>query len=130
MNTAIGDFSAPYLVTDADTATALGSGDVHVLATPRLIAWLEAETVRVAAPHLAAGQTSVGTGVRIRHRRPTPVGGQVGVVATLTDLPAGARLSFEVTATDGTGAVIADGTIDRVIVDRAAFSAAAGLAGR
>jgi predicted thioesterase len=31
-----------YEVSDADTAEALGSGDVPVLATPRLIAWMEA----------------------------------------------------------------------------------------
>jgi fluoroacetyl-CoA thioesterase len=37
-------------VTDADTAAALGSGDVPVLATPRLIAWMEAATVRLRPP--------------------------------------------------------------------------------
>ncbi|WP_433454941.1 hypothetical protein ACQPXS_43195 [Streptomyces sp. CA-142005] len=36
-------------VTDADTAVRVGSGDVPVLATPRLIAWMEAATVRAAA---------------------------------------------------------------------------------
>ena len=35
-----------YEVTDADTAARVGSGDVPVLATPRLIAWLEAATVQ------------------------------------------------------------------------------------
>ena len=35
-----GEFGAP--VTDADTAIAVGSGDVAVLATPRLIAWMDA----------------------------------------------------------------------------------------
>lgn len=33
-------------VTENDTATMLGSGDVPVLATPRLIAWMEAATTR------------------------------------------------------------------------------------
>ena len=61
-------------VTDADTAAAVGSGDVAVLATPRLIAWLEAATVASAAPFVGPGQTSVGTAVRIEHRRATPVG--------------------------------------------------------
>ena len=55
-------------VGDDDTALALGSGDVPVLGTPRLIAWLEAATVAVAAGHLSAGQTSVGTAVRVKHR--------------------------------------------------------------
>jgi fluoroacetyl-CoA thioesterase len=55
-------------VTDADTAAALGSGDVPVLATPRLIAWMEAATVRAAAAFLVKGQTTVGTAIRIEHR--------------------------------------------------------------
>ena len=36
-----------FTVADTDTALALGSGDVAVLATPRLLAWLEA-SARVA----------------------------------------------------------------------------------
>jgi len=53
-------------VTDADTATALGSGDVPVLATPQLIAWMEAATVRASTAFLQTGQTTVGTGIRIK----------------------------------------------------------------
>ena len=37
--------SASFDVTDADTAIALGSGLVPVVATPRLLAWCEAVTV-------------------------------------------------------------------------------------
>ena len=70
-------------VTDTDTAAALGSGDVPVLATPRLIAWMEAATVRAATAFLGTGQTTVGTAIRIEHRRATPVGGSVEITATL-----------------------------------------------
>ena len=113
-----------HQVGDADTAIALGSGDVPVLATPRLIAWLEAATVEAAAGALAAGQTSVGTAIRIRHVRPTPVGGGMQTSATMT--VDGRRLTFTVEAVDDTGAVVATGEIDRVIVDRGQF--VAGLA--
>ena len=51
-------------VTDNDTAAALGSGDVPVLATPRLIAWMEAATVRAVTAFLGRGQTTVGTAIR------------------------------------------------------------------
>jgi predicted thioesterase len=114
-----------YEVTDADTATALGSGDVPVLATPRLLAWLEAATVRAAAPFLEAGQTTVGTAVRIEHRRPTPVGATLEAVADPPAAPDGRRLTFRVTATDGSGQVAATGEIDRVIVPRDRFVAGA-----
>ena len=113
-------------VTDADTATALGSGDVPVLATPRLIAWLEAATVRSAAPLLAVGQTTVGVAVRVEHRRATPVGSSVEVTAaTTTQDGAGRRLTFVVRAVDGSGEVVATGEIDRAVVDRERFLAAA-----
>ncbi|HEX6404595.1 MAG TPA: hotdog domain-containing protein [Pseudonocardiaceae bacterium] len=111
-------------VTDVDTAAALGSGDVPVLATPRLIAWLEAATVRAAAGFLDPGQTTVGTAVRIEHRRPTPVGGTVEVTATPPAV-AGRRLTFVVAAVDGSGQVVAAGEIDRAIVNRDRFVAVA-----
>ena len=110
-------------VTDADTAAALGSGDVPVLATPRLIAWMEAATVRAAAAFLVTGQTTVGTAIRIDHRRATPVGGSVEITATPSRNAAGSRLTFDVQAIGGSGQLVAAGQIDRAIVDRQRFLA-------
>jgi predicted thioesterase len=112
-------------VTDADTAAALGSGDVAVLATPRLIAWMEAATVRSALRSIDAGQTTVGTEIRIRHRRATPVGGRVEITATPAGDAVGRRLTFVVRARDDAGQLVADGEIIRTIVDRNGFLAAA-----
>ncbi|QUR69355.1 thioesterase family protein [Mycobacterium spongiae] len=107
-------------VTTADTAEQMGSGDVPVLATPRLIAWLEAATVQAAAGLVGPGQTSVGIAVRIEHQRATKVGGTIEAMA---DPPttSGRRLSFVVKAIDESGHVVAVGEIDRVIVDREKF---------
>ncbi|KOV68744.1 thioesterase family protein [Streptomyces sp. MMG1121] len=110
-------------VTDADTAVAVGSGDVPVLATPRLIAWLEAATVRAAAPLAQAGRTTVGTEVRVRHLRATAVGGRVEVSAEALPPSATGRLTFAVRAVDGSGRVVATGEIDRAVVDRQRFLA-------
>jgi fluoroacetyl-CoA thioesterase len=85
------------MVTQADTALAVGSGDVPVLATPRLLAMAEAATVAAIAPRLAAGQTSVGTAARLEHRRPSPVGARVTAEAGLTAVD-GLRLTFTFTA--------------------------------
>lgn len=110
-----------YEVTDADTAVVLGSGDVPVLATPRLIAWMEAETVRAAVPFLEPGQTTVGTAIRIAHQRATPVGSRVEIMAK-PPLSADVRvLTFLVQATDSSGQLVAAGEIDRTIVDRQRF---------
>jgi len=104
----------------ADTATAVGSGDVPVLATPRLLALAEAATVAAINRFVPAEQTTVGHRVTLEHLRPTPVGGQVAVRAVLTEVD-GRRLRFEVTARDGEDELVGRGEITRVLVDRAAF---------
>jgi fluoroacetyl-CoA thioesterase len=116
-------------VTDTDTATALGSGEVPVLATPRLIAWMEAATVRASAAFLGTGETTVGTAIRLEHRRATPVGGSVEITATPPHGVAGSRLTFHVQAVDSAGEVVAAGEIDRAIVDRRRFLASVSAAG-
>jgi fluoroacetyl-CoA thioesterase len=119
-----GTYDAAMLhdVTDEDTAIALGSGDVPVLGTPRLVAWLEAATVQVAAPLLEDGRTTVGTAVRVEHRRPTAVGGTIGCTAEVLSGPdEKGRLTFAVRAVDGEGQLAGEGEIDRVMVDLGAF---------
>ena len=108
-------------VTDRDTAVALDSGEVPVLATPRLIAWMETATVESAAPYLTEEETSVGTGIRIAHRRAVPVGGGVDITATLPPGVTGPRLTFDVRAVDDSGEIVAVGEIDRRVVDRQRF---------
>src|SRR6202050_4833476 len=85
-----------------DTAAALGSGDVPVLGTPRLLALAEAATVRGLDGALAPGQTSVGTRVRVEHTAASPVGMRVTLTAELTAVD-GRRLAFAVEAVDGAG---------------------------
>jgi predicted thioesterase len=106
-------------VTDADTAQALGSGDVPVLGTPRVLALAEAATVAATATRLPAGHTTVGTRVELDHLAPTPVGRTVAAVATLTAAE-GRRLFFDVVLHDG-DAIAARGRVQRVIVDRHTF---------
>jgi predicted thioesterase len=113
-----------FPVGEQDTAAALGSGDVPALATPRLLAWLEAATCAAAATsgRLLPGQTSVGTTVTLEHLMATAVGGQVEVVAELTAADA-RSLRFAVTATDGAGRLVARGEVGRAVVDRERFVA-------
>jgi predicted thioesterase len=110
-------------VTDADTAQAVGSGDVPVLGTPRVLALAEAATVRALARRLESGSTTVGTRVELDHRAATPVGRTVVAAATLAKVD-GRRLTFEVTVRDGE-AVVAQARVERMLVDRQRFLAAA-----
>jgi len=114
-------------VTEADTATAMGSGDVPVLATPRLLALAEAAAYAAVAPQLADGLTTVGTSVSLEHRRASPLGTEVVVEAELTEVD-GSRLVFGFIArVDGTDddVVLGAGTVERVVLDRARFIARA-----
>jgi predicted thioesterase len=110
------------VVTDADTAVALGSGGLPVLATPRLLAWCEAATCRALDGRLPAGSSSVGTSVRLEHLAPSAVGEEVTVVALVATLD-GRRIGFEVEATDTAGTVVGRGTVERVVVDDERFVA-------
>lgn len=111
-----------FTVDAADTATAVGSGSVPVLATPRLLAWAEAATVAAVDGVLAESDTSVGSVVQLQHLRGTPVGGTVRVRAELAEVD-GRSLRFTVSAADGQGRTVLWGTVTRVVVDRAAFLA-------
>ncbi len=106
-------------VTDADTAVAVGSGDVPVLATPRLIALCEAATVAAVAGHLADDETSVGTRVEIDHLAPSPVGAAVEATAVLEAVD-GHLLHFTVTVSGG-GRVVARGAVHRAVMNRHTF---------
>lgn len=116
--------SLTFTVTDDDTAAALGSGDVPVLATPRLLAWCEAATCAAASSLLGDPRvtTSVGTRVRLDHLLATPVGGTVTVTATVEHRD-GRLLRFAVAATDRQGRPVATGEVTRVVVDRERFAA-------
>jgi fluoroacetyl-CoA thioesterase len=103
-----------------DTAEAWGSGDVAVLATPRLIAWLEAATLTALGGRLSPGTTTVGTSVAVRHHAPSPIGEVVMLRARLVRHD-GRRVEFAVEAESGAGKRLADGSVIRAIVERARF---------
>jgi predicted thioesterase len=107
--------STTLTVTDADTAIAFGSGDVPVLATPRIVALVEEAAVAAVHPSLEPGSSTVGVRVQIEHISPTPVGGVVTAEANLEKIE-GRRLIFHVSARDERG-LIAAGKVTRVLVD-------------
>ncbi len=112
-----------HVVGDDDTATAVGSGDVSVLATPRLLALAEAACMAALADAgLPDGNTTVGTRVELEHLLACPVGETVRVAARLDHLD-GRLLRFEVVATDDGDRLVGRAVITRVLVDRERFLA-------
>jgi predicted thioesterase len=116
MNVAVGlKGEARVVVGQGDTARALGSGDVEVLGTPRLVALFEQATVEALAGVLDVGQSSVGMRVQVDHLQPTPVGAEIVVEAHLDKIE-GRRITFTVTASDS-GGLVAAGKVTRVVID-------------
>jgi fluoroacetyl-CoA thioesterase len=112
------------VVGEEDTAEAVGSGDVPVLATPVVLTLVERAAVAAVAPHLDPGTSTVGARVGLDHLAPTPVGGRVSATARL-DSVEGRKLRFSFEVSDARG-VVARGIHVRVIVQRDAFLEQAG----
>lgn len=113
-----------HTVTDADTALAMRSGDVPVLATPRVVGLAEEATVVAVEGRLEPGTTTVGYRVQLDHLAPTAIGGLITAEAVLETIE-GRRLTFRVSVTDSHG-LVAAGRITRVVVERARFIEKAG----
>ena len=71
------------MVTEQNTALALGSGTVEVFATPAMINLIEYTCARSVENELEAGQTTVGTNLNISHDAPTPIGMEVSCKSEL-----------------------------------------------
>ncbi len=90
-------------------------GMAPVLATPRLISFLERTAHLAVLPQLAEGQSTVGILVNVRHLAATPVGMQVRFRAELVEVDR-RRLRFKVEAWDEVEK-IAEGEHERFIID-------------
>lgn len=112
-----------FEVTEDDTAAAVGSGDLAVLGTPRLLAWCEAATCAAIAESLDEASTSVGTRVSLEHLAASAVGEQVQVEASVAHVD-GRLVRFSVAASNlSDGRVVGTGEVTRVVVDRQRFLA-------
>ncbi len=103
------------VVEEGMLASAVGSGSLEVLATPWLVALMEAAACAALDGVLEEGQTSVGVRVDVRHLAPTPRGVGVRARAQVTEVD-GRRLVFSVEAFDA-HEKIGEGQHERAIVD-------------
>jgi len=101
------------------TATALGSGDMPILGTPKVVALCEEAAVKSVANFLDEGSTTVGTHISIDHVAPTPVGSSVVATAVVIAVD-GRTIEFEVSVSE-LDLIVARGTHTRVIVARERF---------
>lgn len=85
-----------------------------VFATGYMIVLMEWTCIQLMAPHLDAGEGSVGIHVNVSHAAATPTGMTVTVEAECTAVE-GRKVTFKVRAHDGVD-VIGEGTHQRAVV--------------
>lgn len=105
---------AETTVNDTNTAQAACSGALPVFGTPYMCALMEEASWKSIAPHLEAGQSTVGTRLNISHDSATPVGMKVWAESEVTEVD-GKRLVLKVSAYDEKG-LIGQGTHERFII--------------
>jgi fluoroacetyl-CoA thioesterase len=110
---------AKLIVAEQHTAPRVGSGRVHVLATPVMINLIEAAALAAVEQLLPPGYQSLGTVLNIRHIAATPVGMRVTACVQLKQVE-GRTLRFVVSCVDEKD-LIGDGTHERVVVNVAKF---------
>lgn len=112
---------AELRVGEEHTAPRIGSGRVHVLATPVMINLMEAAALDAAEHLLPAGHQSLGTRLEVSHIAATPVGMRVRATAEVVEV-SGNKIVMRVEAHDETD-LIGEGTHTRVVVEVARFDA-------
>lgn len=112
-------FITTFEVTPAMSASALGSGDMEVLATPSMIAMMENAAMLCVAPSLESSQATVGIYIETFHTRATAIGKTIEVTAVITNIE-GRKISFDIVAKDDKG-VIGSAKHERFIVEREKF---------
>lgn len=110
---------AELVVGEEHTAPRIGSGRVHVLATPVMINLIEAAALDAVERLLPAGYQSLGTHLDVRHVAATPVGMRVKAVAEVARVE-GRTISFTVAVRDEID-LVGDGVHERVVVNVAKF---------
>lgn len=113
--------TSTLVVTESDTAKAMGSGSLPVLATPRLAALMENAAYKAVSPILDDGETTVGGELSLRHLAPSPVGAEVSATAVLEHTE-GRKFVFRLEARQG-DTLIGEGTHTRFRVNTGKFLA-------
>jgi predicted thioesterase len=109
-----------FTVSDKETAKSFGSGELDVLATPKMIALMEEASYKCIAPYLEDGISSVGTLMNVKHLSATPVGMEVTTKCEVIDVQ-DRKIVFKVEAYDEKG-LIGEGEHERFLVKSDKFT--------
>lgn len=112
-------YTSVLVVSKDHVAAVMGSGDLHVFATPAMVALMENAAMLAVAEHLPEGSTTVGAMMNTSHVKPSPVDEPIRATAVLTGID-GRKLTFSIKAEDSKG-IIGEAVHVRYVVDREKF---------
>ncbi len=111
-------FTVKKIVAKEDTANSVASGGLEVFGSPKMFAMMEEACFSCVDEYLGE-LTTVGIKLSSTHLAPTPVGMEVRVTATLSEIDR-KRLVFDVVAEDELE-IIGKGKHERFIIDASKF---------
>ena len=114
------EFKQNFTVTESNTAKNMGSGDLDVLATPSLVAFMENAAKNYLNTFLTDDLGSVGSNININHLAPTLVGKEITVQGQITEIIKEKIIIFSLEAFEE-DKKIGDATHTRVIINNEKF---------
>ena len=114
------EFNKTYLVQENNTAKNMGSGDLGVLATPSLVAFMENAAKEYLNTLLPEELGSVGSNININHLAPTLVGKEITVQGKITEIIKEKIIIFSLEAYEQ-DKKIGDAAHTRVIINNEKF---------
>ena len=113
-------FSQQYTVTENNTAKFMGSGDLDVLATPSLVAFMENAAKNYLNSFLTEDLGSVGSNININHIAPTLVGKKITIQGEIIQIIKEKIIIFSLEAFEN-DKKIGDAEHTRVIINNQKF---------
>lgn len=114
------EFKQYFIVEENHTAKNMGSGDLDVLATPSLVAFMENAAKNYLTTFLTDDLGSVGSNININHLAPTLVGKEITVQGQVTEIIKEKIIVFSLEAFEA-DKKIGDATHTRVIINNEKF---------
>lgn len=114
------EFKQYFIVEENHTAKNMGSGDLDVLATPSLVAFMENAAKNYLNTFLTDDLDSVGSNININHLAPTLVGKEITVQGQVTEIIKEKIIVFSLEAFEA-DKKIGDATHTRVIINNEKF---------
>lgn len=113
-------FSQQFTVTENNTAKFMGSGDLDVLATPSLVAFMENAAKNYLNTFLTEDLGSVGSNININHIAPTLVDKEITINGEITKIIKEKIIIFSLKAYEN-DKKIGDAEHTRVIINNKKF---------